>query len=40
MQGYDGSFIFLHGQMVEKYSGLVHFIPELHLLFAQISSFY
>ena len=39
MQGYDGCLIFKWTNG-EKYSGLVNFIPELHLPFAQISSFY
>ena len=39
MQGYDGCLIFTWANG-EKYSGLVSFIPEECLPFAQISSFY
>ena len=39
MQGYDCCLIFTWANG-EKYSGLVNFIPESHLLLAQISSFY
>ena len=39
MQGYGGCLIFTWANHGEKYSGLVNFIPESCLPFAQNSSF-